>query len=148
VTSLDRHATELRGLVNDFMSHFRAADGAAVNGPHATLSCHELSIVERLGDGGPAMMRQLAEHLNLAANTVTTLIDQMEARGLVRRQRSEEDRRVVKVELTEAGRVSYKGAVTEMLSALRAMLKALDPGEQETFLGLFRKIARGGAAGK
>jgi DNA-binding MarR family transcriptional regulator len=142
LTSIDRHAQELRGLVNAFMTQFSGTNAAAVNGPHVGLNCQELRVVERLGDGGPAKMRELAEHLKLAANSVTTLVDHLEQRGVVRRNRSDEDRRVVMVELTDHGRTMYDAAVNEMLAALRCMLEALEPGEQEAFVGMFRKIAR------
>jgi len=142
LSSIDRHTQELRGLVNAFLTRFSGTNSAAVNGPHADLNCQELRLVERLGDGGPAKMRDLAEHLNLAANSVTTLVDHLEQRGVVRRNRSGEDRRVVMVELTDDGRVMYDAAVTEMLAVLRCMLEALEPGEREAFVGMFRKIAR------
>src|SRR5262245_50038564 len=107
LTSIDRNALELRGLVNEFMTQFSGANAAAVNGPHVDLNCQELRVVERLGDGGPAKMRALAEHLKLAANSVTTLVDHLEQRGVVQRNRSGEDRRVVMVELTGHGRTMY-----------------------------------------
>ncbi len=142
MASLDRHAGELRGLVNAFLQRFRAGNAAAVQGPHADLSGQELHVVERLGDDGPAMMRELAEYLNLAANSVTSLVDGLERRGVVRRTRSEEDRRVVRVELTDAGWAAHRGGVNEMLAVLKSMLKALSSAEQETFVALFRKIAK------
>ena len=104
----------------------------------------ELRIVERLGDVGQSMMKELAEYMFLAVNSVTSLVDKLEEQGLVRRVRSSEDRRVVHVELTDAGRSAYRAAVAEKLSLLRLMLGGLDPAEQETFMALFRKIARAG----
>ena len=79
-----------------------------------------------------------------AVNSVTSLVDKLEAQGLVRRERSTEDRRVVFVELTPTGRAAYTAAVDEKLSLLRLMLGALNADEQETFMALFRKIARAG----
>jgi MarR family 2-MHQ and catechol resistance regulon transcriptional repressor len=144
VPSLNQNATELRKLVQEFLLRFRAVDAAAVNGPHANLSMQELRVVERLGDYGPTMMKELAEHMLLAVNSMTSLIDNLETQGLVRRLRSSEDRRVVRVELTEGGQAAYRAAVDEKLALLRLMLRGLEPGEQETFMALFRKIARAG----
>ena len=141
MTPLDRSATELRGLVQAFIHRFEAINAAAVNGPHADLSGQEVRVVERLGDRGPAMMRELAGHLFLAANSVTNLVDNLERRGLVRRQRSDEDRRVVRVELTGSGHAVYTAASGVMFAVLRGMLEVLGAKERETFVALFRKIA-------
>lgn len=142
--SPSQNAAELRDLVQHFLQRFRIVDAAAANAPHADLSMQELRVVERLGDAGPTMMKELAEYMLLAVNSVTSLVDKLEGQGLVRRLRSNEDRRVVHVELTDSGRAAYRAAVNEKLSLLRLMLGGLDPAEQETFMTLFRKIARAG----
>jgi DNA-binding MarR family transcriptional regulator len=144
LSSLDRNSTELRNLVAEFMQRFREVDASAANGPHADLSLQELRVVERLGDVGRTRMKELAGYMLLAVNSVTSLVDKLEKQGLVRRERSNEDRRVVFVELTPTGRAAHGAAVDEKLSLLRLMLGALDTGEQETFMALFRQIARAG----
>jgi MarR family 2-MHQ and catechol resistance regulon transcriptional repressor len=141
VPTLHQNATELRKVVQDFLQRFREVDAAA-NGPNADLSIQELRVIERLGDAGPTMMRELAEYMLLAVNSVTSLVDKLEQLGLVSRQRSKEDRRVVRVELTPIGRGAYRAAVEEKLSLLRLMLGGLNADEQEQFMTLFRKIAR------
>jgi len=143
LATLDRNATELRSLLQHFLQRFREVDAAGVNGPHADLSLQELRVIERLGDIGPTMMKELAEYMPLAVNSMTSLVDKLEALALVRRVRSSDDRRVVHVELTDTGRKAYKGAVDEKLSFLRLMLGGLNADEQENFMTLFRKIARG-----
>ena len=124
MSTLDRNAHELRTLVEDILHQFRVLDTAAAHGPHIDLSCQELRVVERLGDAGPHMMRELAEFLLLAVNSVTSTVDNLEKKGLVVRQRSQEDRRVVHVELTEAGRAAYAGAVGEKLALFRLSISA------------------------
>jgi DNA-binding MarR family transcriptional regulator len=62
--------------------------------------CHVLHLIE---PGRPLPMGRLAETLSCDASNVTGLVDRLEARGLVRRQASEHDRRVKVLELTPAG---------------------------------------------
>src|SRR5262249_44109481 len=100
--------------------------------------------VEFLGAEGPRMMREVSEFLTVAVNSVTSIVDNLERKGLVRRRRSEEDRRVVRVELTDAGRITYQAAVNVHLRPCRRMPGALTEDEQEILLVLFRKIARAG----
>ncbi len=146
MSTLERNADELRGLILDILQQFRELDAEAANGPHMDLSLQELRVVEYLGDSGPRMMRELAEYLLIAVNSVTSIVDNLEKKALVRRQRSAEDRRVVHVELTASGRRAYDAAAGEKLSLLRIMLGALSEDDQKKFIALFRKIARAGRA--
>jgi DNA-binding MarR family transcriptional regulator len=144
MTPLDRRAADLRDLVQDIVNQFQAVNAAVANGPHVELSLQERRVVEFLGDRGPHIMRELAEFLGLAVNSVTTLVDNLEKKRMVRRQRSEEDRRIIRVQLTENGKVAYEAAVEEKMRLFRSMLNALTEDEQEIFMVLFRKIARAG----
>jgi DNA-binding MarR family transcriptional regulator len=141
---LERKTNELRSLVEDMLFQFRKVDDKTANGPHVDLSGQELRLVEHLGDSGPLKMSKLAEFLLLAVNSVTSTVDNLERKGLVRRQRSDEDRRVVHVELTDQGGVVYRAARTEKIHLLRTMLAALNEDEQDIFMVLFRKIVRVG----
>ena len=62
--------------------------------------CHVLHLIE---PGRPLPMRQLAKTLSCDASNVTGLIDRLEARGLVERRPSAQDRRVKELQLTVAG---------------------------------------------
>jgi MarR family 2-MHQ and catechol resistance regulon transcriptional repressor len=144
MSALDRRAAELRDVVQDMLKQFQSVNAAAANGPHAELNFQELRVVEFLGDEGPHMMRELAEFLNVAVNSVTTIVDNLEKKKLVRRLRSETDRRIVRVELTDAGRLIYQDALDVNMKLFRTMLGALTAEEQEVFLMLIRKIVRVG----
>lgn len=141
---LERQLQELRGLVEDVLQQFRVLDEATANGPHVDLSLQELRLIEYLGDHGSRIMRELAEFLLLAVNSVTTTVDNLVKKGFVQRQRSEEDRRIVRVELTSAGWKIHRAAVQEKQQVLRHMLASLTPEEREIFMVLFRKIAGAG----
>ncbi len=144
MSPLDRKAADLRVVVQDILKQFQSVNAAAANGPHVELNMQELRVVEFLGAEGPRMMRELAEHLTVAVNSVTSIADGLERKGLVRRRRSDEDRRVVRVELTDEGREMYQSVTDVNMRLFRSMLGALSEAEQETFLVLFRKIARAG----
>ncbi|MEM6488700.1 MAG: MarR family transcriptional regulator [Pseudomonadota bacterium] len=55
-------------------------------------------------------VRELADRLKLSPSAVTPLVDRLEIAGLVRRQRDQNDRRVVHVALTEQGRIAESEA--------------------------------------
>jgi DNA-binding MarR family transcriptional regulator len=144
MSPLDRRAADLHDLVQDILKQFQYVNAAVANGPHVALNMQELRVVEFLGNEGARMMRQLAEHLTVAVNSMTSIVDSLEHKELVRRHRSEEDRRVVRVELTDSGRDIYQSLMEMHLTLFRSMLGALTEDEQEIFMVLFRKIARAG----
>jgi DNA-binding MarR family transcriptional regulator len=64
------------------------------------VQCHVLHLIE---PERPLPMGRLATTLSCDASNVTGLIDRLEARGLVERRPSREDRRVKVIQLTPAG---------------------------------------------
>ncbi|MCW2981870.1 MAG: MarR DNA-binding transcription regulator [Solirubrobacterales bacterium] len=79
------------------------------------ISRTEVGVLATLSDG-PRRITQLAMTEALAQPTVTQLIDKLEGRELVSRSRSEEDGRVVLVEITAAG--------AEALEVVRRLIRA------------------------
>src|SRR4249919_3081486 len=71
----------------------------------AELSRTEVGLLSTLG-GGAQRITALAELEGLAQPTMTSMVKQLEQRGLVRRERRADDGRVVLVNLTEAGSVA------------------------------------------
>ncbi|MCE9533015.1 MAG: MarR family transcriptional regulator [Planctomycetes bacterium] len=142
----DAKAKQLRESIRDVIRQFRCSDTALANQPHGEISFPEVHIIEFLGDRKPCMMRELAEYLLVAVNTVTSIVDKLEQKQLVRRERDETDRRIVMVQLTDKGREAYQGILEARLNACRAMLTPLNEDEQDIFMVLMRKIAREGSA--
>jgi DNA-binding MarR family transcriptional regulator len=83
----------------------------------AELSRTEVGLLSTLS-GGPQRITALAELEGLAQPTTTTMVKQLEQRGLVKRARQADDGRVVLVNLTEAGTVTLE----DYRSRVRAML--------------------------
>lgn len=137
---LDRRAAELGQVVREIVKRFEGANQAAANGPHADLTMQETRVVELLGESGGQMMRAVADYLGIAVNSVTTLADNLERKGLLRRVRSEADRRVVHVELTPAGGRASRSIMEVKRQFHREMLAALTDEEQDILLVLLRKI--------
>ena len=88
----------------------------------------EASLLARLDDG-PARITALAELDGLAQPTVTLLVKSLESEGLVRRERSPEDGRVVLVSLTPAGREALELVRTAYRARVRACLTGLPSGD-------------------
>ena len=142
--SVDERANDFGLIVREILKQFTQLHDAAACGPQANLGHQDLRIVELLGESGPQMMRFVAEHLGVAVNSMTNLVDHLEQKGLVHRTRSEVDRRVIHVDLTEVGKDAYAAASNAKFLFHRAILSALTEEEQQILLVLFRKISREG----
>lgn len=142
MSSVEQRAAEVRQVFQEIGRQFQAANSALANGLHGTLSNQERRVLDFLGREGPQMMRALADYLDLAGNSVTTIADGLEEKSLVYRHRSDEDRRVVRVELTEHGHKVYNELDSASLQFYQAILDPLTADEQEIFLVLIRKVAR------
>ena len=100
----------------------------------------QLGVLEALLHLGPLGQRTLGAKLLSSGGNITTVVDNLERRGLVRRERRDDDRRHVTVHLTPDGRrlISkvFPGHVREIVAAF----SALAPTEQETLGRLARKL--------
>jgi DNA-binding MarR family transcriptional regulator len=71
---------------------------------------------------------------------MTRLLDRLEAKGLCRRVRSLEDRRVVNLELTAAGRDTAKEIPAVLSQVQNAHLSGFSHEEWQTLIGFLRRI--------
>lgn len=88
----------------------------------------------------PRRMTDLAAQLGMAKPALSQLIDRIEARGLVRRTTSEQDRRVVTLSATPEGQKIGRALYEDVDARLPDVLVALSPEDQERFASLLAGI--------
>ncbi|MCE2909318.1 MAG: MarR family winged helix-turn-helix transcriptional regulator [Betaproteobacteria bacterium] len=84
--------------------------------------------------------RSLARTIGLDTSTLGGVIDRLEARGLVQRNASPDDRRVRLLTLSRAGGELLAQAVPAMLRAQERMLEPLPARERAAFLRMLRTL--------
>ena len=77
--------------------------GARAADPGNTLAVAQLELLAALAEHPGARPGQLARQLNMRPNTVTTIVNALRARGMVRRATAEHDRRAVELTVTQDG---------------------------------------------
>ena len=102
--------------------------------PGGALSLVHLHVLTVLDVDGPLSMRVLAESLDVSQASATGIVDRMEQRGLVARQRDDDDRRVIRVALTDEGRSMVGGMAAERRERLGEILDELTNTELQGFL--------------
>jgi DNA-binding MarR family transcriptional regulator len=83
----------------------------------------------------------LSETMEVNPSAVTVMLDRLESHGFVSRSRDREDRRVVIVELTEAGEQALETVMNMRKRVVQHCLGQLSPDELESFLSTLEKVA-------
>ena len=128
----DRTALVLVKLGNQILA--RAEDPLAALG----LSGRQYLILAVLGTDAPPSQLELAGLCGLLPAQVVPVLDELERRGLVARQRSEEDRRRSVVRLTPAGEESLAKADELARSIEDTLFGELDAAAREQLHGTLR----------
>jgi DNA-binding MarR family transcriptional regulator len=84
--------------------------------------------------------RTLARSIGLDTSTIAGVIDRLEARGLMQRSASPEDRRVRLLSLTRAGQDLLKAIEPDMLKAQERILAPLPARERSEFMRMLRAL--------
>ena len=102
----------------------------------------QFGILEALLHLGPLEPCELGPKLLTSRPNVVLLVDQLEERGLVRRNPVEGDRRRVRIELTAAGRRATQRAFPKHVRRVVHELSALSAAEQEQLGRLCKRLGR------
>ncbi len=97
---------------------------------------HKLTVPQLLAlmcivEDGPVSSTHISQQIHLSGSTVVGLVDRLEAKGLVQRRRSTEDRRLVHVEATPLGIEAAKAAPSPLQDQLVKRLADLNATERE-----------------
>ena len=93
------------------------------------VSAPQLHCLLALYENGPLPPSQIARHIMVKSSTVTGIIDRLEQKNLVYRLRNSPDRRVITIQLTEAGRELAQNAPFPIQHKIVDGLKKLPEAE-------------------
>lgn len=107
----------------------------------AGLTTSQLALLQLLAAQGELSQRKIATAMGLTQATVSTLVDRLEARGYVSRQKGLGDRRTVRVVLNGAGRRQLVRAPESLHQRFLQDFTGLESWEQTQILASLRRIA-------
>jgi MarR family 2-MHQ and catechol resistance regulon transcriptional repressor len=124
----------------------RAASMAAAQVEQAVhpfgLSASQFGVLETLQSRGPVHQQELAEALGRSKAQMTAIIDALEARGWVRRERHATDRRFISVYLTDDGREVLVSTAPARSDAIVAIMAELSGEQRARLARLCRRLLR------
>ena len=108
----------------------------------ADLTGPQLTVVKLLETFGDLSLSELSDRIRAQNSTVTGIIDRMEREGLVKRERSKEDRRVVHIRLTGKGAELARDIPVEPMEILRQAIMSLSASEGRELVKISTKLAK------
>ena len=132
--------------LNTFIKLTRATDALLgrlnQRGTLGKLTSSQFGVLEALYHLGPLCQTELSNKILRSTGNMTMVIDNLEKRNLVRRERHLEDRRMVRVSLTETGQELIAQVFPRHLEAIVEEINVLTPQEQEVLGELCRKLGK------
>ena len=92
---------------------------------------------------GPMNQKDIGQKLLMSKSNMVTIIDKLEKKGLVQRQRSTEDRRCIFVHLTNLGRNRIETLLPIHVAAITKEMNYITPEEQKELGRICRKLGLG-----
>ena len=139
---------ETKRALNAFITLQRASNSVATR-LSAQLESEDLTVsqfgvLETLMHLGPLCQRTIGEKLLRSGGNITLVLDNLEKHGWVRRERQKDDRRMIVIHLTPAGRKLIARVFPRHARAIAKEMSSLNSAEQEALRRLCRKLGRGG----
>lgn len=104
------------------------------------LSISQLKVLTLLRRKGDFKMKEITEELGIASSSATELIDKLIKEKFVERFRAPDDRRVVRVKLTEEGKNLINEACEVKRKFWATMIENFNEEEKHEFLTFSRKM--------
>ncbi|WP_241760274.1 MarR family winged helix-turn-helix transcriptional regulator [Thermoplasma volcanium] len=104
------------------------------------LSITEFTIMRHLIENGPMSMAAIASLINVTPGWITGVVDKMEEKNLVTRNRDSTDRRIIKIAITDRGREVYENAKKNHYAFIRKALAELNENELQQTYVLLQKM--------
>ena len=107
----------------------------------AGLTAPQILLLQAIRDKGQVTIGELANEISLSQATVTTILDRMEKRNLVYRERSAQDKRKVHAFLTDEAFEKLKNAPTPLQEQFTRQFSDLQDWEQTMIIASLQRVA-------
>lgn len=100
----------------------------------------QFSVLEILGHLGPMTIGEASKKMLVTGGCMTVIVDNLERDGLVKRDRSSDDRRVIKVGLTTKGAKLFEEIFAQHAQVVERLASVLSTDEQTQLAHLLKKL--------
>lgn len=107
-----------------------------------SLTVPQFAVIECLGHLGELSIGELTKKQLVTGGNITLILDNLEKEGLIKRRRLQENRRVVKVMLTEKGREKFKKIFPPHAKYITNLFSVMKEKEQKELADLLKKLGK------
>ena len=137
---MDAYSTFHETLVNLFNDIMELEQKAIITDRFKNITNNDMHIIEAIGDKAAKNMSSIAKTLKVTVGTLTIAINSLVKNGYVNRIRSEKDKRVVLISLSELGKEAYEHHKNFHEKMIRAMIEGLDEQETNTLVNALTNL--------
>jgi DNA-binding MarR family transcriptional regulator len=101
----------------------------------------QLLVMQQIAHHGKLTAGVIAREISLSQATVTSIIDRLERKGLLKRERSQHDKRKVMLSLTDEGQVAVNKAPPLMQESFIQTFNQLEDWEQTLMLSSLQRVS-------
>ena len=116
-------------LVKLFNEIMDIEEKAIITEEFKDISNNDMHVIEAIGKDQSKNMSTVAKALSVTVGTLTISMNSLVKKGYVKRERSEQDRRVVYIMLTAKGKLAYKHHAEFHRKMTEALVEGLNPEE-------------------
>lgn len=127
-------------LVSLFNSVLDTEAKAIITKEYMDITENDMHIIEAVGISEPKKVSDVAKSLNVTPGTMTVNIDNLEKKGYVTRERSENDKRVVYIILTERGKKAFFHHRDFHKKMIKSAVANLTDEERESLMKCLTKL--------
>lgn len=127
-------------LVQTFNDILKIEQKALAESVLKDLSITETHTIEAIGMYEVKTMSEVAQNLKITVGTLTTAINKLVKKGYVERNRCEEDRRSVKINLTRKGKLAYRIHEKFHHEMIKATVEGLSQKEEDVLIKSLEKL--------
>jgi DNA-binding MarR family transcriptional regulator len=106
------------------------------------LTAPQFYVLATIGYTGGVPFSEIGEKMMVTVSNLTGIVDRLEEKGLVVRDRDLRDRRVVHVKLTPKGAKTYKSTIPIFEKSVSQFFGSLNKLQQKELASLLRKLIR------
>jgi len=106
------------------------------------LSTSQFGVIEALYHLGPLCQKDIGDKILKTSGNITLVIDNLEKRKLVKRKKDSNDRRRMKVKLTESGYELIEKIFPDHSKIAHKVFSVLEPEEQNSLSLLLKKLGK------
>ncbi|MDN7916049.1 MarR family winged helix-turn-helix transcriptional regulator [Burkholderia cepacia] len=108
------------------------------------LTAQQIGVILLLARGYARTPFELSRKMSYDSGSMTRMLDRLERKGLIARSRSEQDRRMIELTLTERGAEAARALPSLIATALNAQLDGFSADELATLTGLLQRFIANG----